>query len=105
LEWKDKISSFEADFKIGDKEMKAYFSSKGEWIKTESKHTFATLPLEVKDGFKKSKYADLSVVDVSQIDDSEKGEQFKVIVKKNEYTKRNLVFTKTGQLVSDNTSL
>src|SRR5437868_4424542 len=58
VEWKDKLSSFEADFKSGDKDMKAFFSSKGEWIKTETKHTYNSLPSDVKDGFKKSKYAE-----------------------------------------------
>jgi len=105
LEWKDKLTSFEADFTVGEKPMKAYFTSKGEWIKTETKHSFENLPADVKDGFKKSKYADLSVTDVLQIDENEKGELYKVVVKKNEYSKRNLVFTKTGQLVSDNGSL
>jgi hypothetical protein len=105
VEWKDKLSSFEADFTSGDKEMKAFFSSKGEWLKTETKHTYNSLPADVKDGFKKSKYADLSVVDVTQIEDKDKGIQYKVVVRKNEYTKRNLVFTKAGQLMSDNGSL
>jgi hypothetical protein len=105
VEWKDKLSSFEADFTLGEKEMKAFFTSKGEWIKTETKHTYNSLPADVKDGFKKSKYADLSVIDVTQVQDSEKGDQYKLVVKKNEYSKRNLVFSKTGQLVTDNGSL
>lgn len=105
VEWKDKLSSFEADFTLGNKEMKAFFSSKGEWLKTETKHTYNSLPTDVKDGFKKSKYAEFSVVDITQIDDKDKGVQYKVVVKKNEYTKRNLVFSKAGQLISDNTTL
>lgn len=105
VEWKDKLTAFEASFKTGEKDMKASFSSKGEWLKTETKHTFNTLPNDVKDGFKKSKYAELTVADATQIDDKEKGVLYKVVVKKNEYNKRNLVFSKTGQLVSDNGTL
>lgn len=105
VEWKDKLSSFEADFTSNNKEMKAFFSSKGEWLKTETKHTYNSLPADVKDGFKKSKYADLSVVDVRQIDDKDKGVQYKVVVRKNECTKRNLVFSKSGQMMSDNGTL
>ena len=103
--WKDKFSSFQADFKSGDKEMKASFSSKGEWLKTETKHTYSSLPLDVKDGFKKSKYADLSVADATQVEDKNKGVLYKLQVKKSEYNKRNLVFTKAGQLISDNGTL
>ncbi len=105
LEWKDKLTSFEADFKSGGKDMKAFFTSKGEWIKTETEHTFNSLPVEVKDGFKKSKYADLSVLSVMQVEDKEKGVLYKIAVKKNDYNKRNLVFSASGQLVSDNGSI
>jgi hypothetical protein len=105
VEWKDRLTSFEADFKVGDKDMKASFSSKGDWLKTETKHTYNSLPVEVKDGFKKSKYADLSVLDVTQLDEKERGVLYKLVVRKNEYSKRVLLFTKTGQLVSDNSTL
>jgi hypothetical protein len=105
VSWKDRLSSFEADFKVGDREMKSFFSPKGEWLKTETKYSYTSLPSEVKDGFKKSKYAELSVVDVTQIDDKDKGPQYKIVVKKNEYSKKNLVFSKTGQLMSDNATL
>ncbi len=59
VSWKDKITSFQADFKVGDRTMKSTFSSKGEWLKTESRFDYKSLPGEVKDGFKKSKYASL----------------------------------------------
>lgn len=102
VSWKDKLTSFQADFKQGDKEMKASFSSNGEWIKTETKHTYQSLPADVKDGFKKSKFADLSVLDVLQVDEKDKDTQYRIIVKKNDVAKRSLVFSKTGQLISDN---
>ncbi|MCW3081769.1 PepSY-like domain-containing protein [Segetibacter sp.] len=101
VEWKDRLTAFEANFKSGEKDMKASFTSKGEWIKTESDFTYNSLPAEVKDGFKKSKYADLTVTGVTQVEEKEKGVLYKIAVKKNEYTKKNLVFSKTGQLVSD----
>src|SRR3954451_21684626 len=72
VSWKDKISSSQADFKMDDKEMRAIFSSKGEWLKTETKYSYDKLPGDVKDGFKKSKYADIPVSEVVQIDDKEK---------------------------------
>lgn len=104
VSWKDKLTSFEADFKQGDKEMKAFFSSKGEWIKTETKDSFDNLPPEVKDGFKKSKYADLSPLEVLQVDEKDNEIQYRLVVKKNDFNKRSLLFSKEGQLVSDNVS-
>ncbi len=104
VSWKDKITSFQADFKERDKELKATFSSNGEWIKTETKLPYESLPADVKDGFKKSKFADLSVVDILQVEEKEKETQYKIVVKKNDIAKRSLVFSKTGRLISDNAS-
>lgn len=104
VSWKDKITSFQADFKERDKELKATFSSNGEWIKTETKLPYESLPADVKDGFKKSKFADLSVVDILQVEEKGKETQYKIVVKKNDIAKRSLVFSKTGRLISDNAS-
>lgn len=105
VSWKDRLSSFQADFTIGDKEMKALFSSKGEWIKTETKHTYSSLPSDVIDGFKKSKYAELDVLNVTQLEDKDNQVQYRIVVKKNDFNKRSLIFSKSGQLISDSASL
>jgi hypothetical protein len=105
VSWKDRLSSFQADFTIGDKEMKALFTSKGEWIKTETADTYTNIPADVKDGFKKSKYADMDVLDVAQIEDKDNQTQYRIVVKKNDFNKRSLIFSKVGQLISDNASL
>lgn len=104
VSWKDKLTSFEATFKQGDKEMKAFFSWKGEWIKTETKDSFDNLPADVKDGFKKSKYADLGPLEVLQVDEKDNEIQYRLVVKKNDFNKRSLLFSRDGQLVSDNVS-
>ncbi len=104
VSWRDKLSAFQAEFKIGEKEMKAVFSPKGEWLRTETEYDYNSVPLDVKDGFKKSKYADLNVLAVTRIEEKDKTE-FKIVVKKNEFNKKLLVFSKSGQLISDNGSL
>jgi hypothetical protein len=101
VSWKDKITSFQADFKENDKEMKANFSSTGEWMKTETRYSYEKLPSDVKDGFKKSKFANLNVVDVLEVEERDKETQYRIVVKKNDIGKRSLVFSKTGQLISD----
>ena len=85
--------------------MKANFSSAGEWLKTEIKHTYSSLPADVVDGFKKSKYAGQQVKEIVQVDEKDKGSQYKMVVKKNDYNKKTLVFSSNGQLISDNGSL
>lgn len=104
VSWKDKLTSFEADFKQGDKDMRAFFSSKGEWSKTESRYDFESLPSKVKDGFKKSKYADLNPTEIMQVDGKDNEIQYRLVVKKNDISKRSLLFSKQGQLISDNVS-
>ncbi len=101
VSWKDKLTSFQADFKQGDKEMRATFSPGGEWMKTETKHSYESLPPDVKDGFKKSKFADLTINEVLQVEEKDKETQYRIVVKKNDIAKRSLVFSKTGQLISD----
>jgi hypothetical protein len=105
VSWKDKFSSFQADFKVGNTEMKSTFTSKGEWLKTEKKHAFVSIPTDVKDSFKKSKYADLTVSEIIEVEEKDKQTQFKMTVKKGDLNKKRLVFAKTGQLVSDNSLL
>lgn len=105
VSWKDRLSSFQADFTLVDKEMKALFTSKGEWIKSETKYDYNSLSADVKDGFKKSKYADLDILDVTQIEDKDSQTQYRIVVKKNNFNKRSLIFSKSGQLISDNASL
>jgi hypothetical protein len=105
VNWKDKMETFQAEFKTGVDDVKANFSSKGEWQHTERKYSYDKLPAEVKDGFKKSKFANYSVQDVKEIDDVKDGHEFKLTVKKGNVTKRNLYFTAAGQLVSDSVGL
>ena len=101
VSWKDKFSSFQADYKVGEINMKSIFNSKGEWLKTETKYSFETLPDEVKDGFKKSKYADMNVSDVIQVEEKDKVTEYRMVVKKGDLSKKNLVFARTGQLLRD----
>jgi len=105
VSWKDRISSFQADFKIDDKEMKSTFSSAGEWLKTETKDFFEKVPLEIKDGFKKSKYAASPIQEVLKVEGKDQLTQYKIIVKRNDFNKRDLLFSSEGQLISDNISL
>lgn len=57
VEWKDKLTGFDAQFKDNDKNMTVTYNNKGEWQKTEKALTFDETPATVKDGLSKSKYA------------------------------------------------
>src|SRR4051812_7867223 len=68
VEWKDKVTFFQASFNLNDAETTADFSSKGEWQETAKKMDYDALPNAVKDGFKKSKYNDWTPGTATQIE-------------------------------------
>ncbi len=101
VEWKDKITSFQASFEQNNETFRTNFSSKGEWLRTEKDMDMTLLPEPVKDGFEKSKYAGYDVKEITEVDDREKGHNYKVVVNNGTFIRRNLVFTTKGQLVKD----
>ncbi|HVX52210.1 MAG TPA: PepSY-like domain-containing protein [Chitinophagaceae bacterium] len=102
VEWKDKITYFEASFQLKGTEMKADFSSKGEWRYSEAQIKYETLPAAVKDGLTKSKYADWTKGTVAEIQHMGKAVQYRIYVEKSQpFQKRFLFFNAGGQLVKD----
>ncbi|CAN5232765.1 hypothetical protein BH11BAC6_BH11BAC6_08790 [soil metagenome] len=99
VEWKDKVTYFEASFILNGAEMDADFSSKGEWQETQKKMAFDALPATVKDGFQKSKYNDWSPGSVTMIEKNDEATVYKIYVEKSSLVqKRFLFFNKEGQL-------
>jgi hypothetical protein len=103
--WKDKVTSFQAEFTQGGDLVKSNFSSKGEWLRTEKKYDFTKVSKEIKDGFSKSKYADWSVKEVNEIDDAKEGKRVRITVRKGDMAKRYLYFSPSGQLLSDSMTI
>ncbi len=101
VSWKDNITSFQASFKKGNDNVKASFSSKGEWLKTEKSYTLNSLPEEIKDGFKKSKYTDWTVKDIVFVEEKDKKPQYRIQVRKGDLQKKNLYFSVSGQLLEE----
>ncbi len=105
LEWKDRITNFEATFLLNGVANTAKFTKEGTMIETTSALDFAQLSAKVKDGFNKSKYADWEVQAVITFQETDKPLYYRIAVKKNDITKRYLYFDKTGRLVKDNVTL
>jgi hypothetical protein len=105
VSWKDNLINFQASFKIGSDNVKAYYSSKGEWLKTETNYTLDGIPKEIKDGFKKSKYADWQLKDIFFIEEYNKQPRYRIQVRKGDLQKKNLYFSSTGQLLEDSITL
>lgn len=105
VEWRDKLSFFEADFDLNNNEMAAKFSTNGDWQGTERSIEFNDLPAAVKDGFSKSKCADWDVKIVTEIQTMAEPLQYRITVKKNSLQKKNLLFSSGGRLIKEGVAL
>ena len=106
VEWKDKVSYFEADFVSDGFEMSANFSGKGAWKETNKKISFDLLPEAVKVGFNKSKYNDWTPGSVTQIEKKGKSVRYKIFVEKSSLVQNKfLYFNEDGQLKKEEQSM
>jgi hypothetical protein len=104
--WSDNLTNFQATFKLGNDNVRAYYNSKGEFIKSEKNITFNELPVEVKDGFKKSKYAEWTVKDIRYVAEKGKQTQYRLqVIRNNDIIRKNLIFSTTGQMLDDSLTL
>lgn len=105
VEWKDRITNFEASFKLNSVNHTAKFTKEGTMIETTGELDFVQLPSKVKDGFNKSKFADWEVKSVISFEETDKPFYYRITVKKNDITKRFLYFDKNGKLVKDTVTI
>ena len=105
VEWKDKVTSFQASFILDNVKFNAKYSSKGEWQGSTKDIKETELPAVVKDGLAKSKYADWKVRGVSTRYLPDGKTQYGIGVSKSDLQKKNLLFSSEGQLLKDNATL
>jgi len=107
VSWSDKVSAFQATFKIDADAYTARFSSKGEWLGSMKKIVQSSLPAAVADGLSKSKYADADwkVGTVTERYLPGGAIQYSIFVSKSGLQKKNLLFSSTGQLLKDDATL
>lgn len=101
VEWRDKLSSFSAEFEEDNVHYQARFNSKGEWQLTENEIEEADLPDAVKDGYEKSKYADWEMGRIDKIELADGTFQYRIESVKSDVRKKNLYFNSEGRLVKD----
>jgi hypothetical protein len=101
VEWKDKLSAFQVNYEIEDVKYISRFSSKGEWLQTETAIEEDALPAAVKDGYDKSKFTAWELKSVAFIESNDNGIQYRLFVRKSGVEKKYLYFDKDGKLVKD----
>jgi len=105
VEWKDKLSVFQANFLMSGVKYEARFNTKGEWQETLKELDKDKLPDAVNDGFSKSKYTEWEVKEVSFVEKKDESEQYRILVRKSDLEKKFLFFDKNGKLLRDSITL
>lgn len=106
VEWKDKLTNFVAVFKEDGIQYEARFNKKGVWKDTEHAIDTDELPEEVNEGYNKSKYADeWKIESAYKIELPEDKVQYRVLARKSDLQKKNILFSSEGRLLKDNMTL
>ena len=101
VEWSDKLQYYQASFLLNGASISANFSSEGEWENSERVLNYDQLPDEVKNVFKKSKYADCQKNSFTEIQELGRPLQYRVTVQKPGSQKKNLYFDANGKLLKE----
>jgi hypothetical protein len=106
VEWKDKLTNFVAVFTEDSIQYEARFNKRGVWKDTEHAIDTDELPAEVNEGYNKSKYAeDWKIESAYLIQLPNDKVQYRVVARKSDLQKRNILFSSQGRLLKDNMTL
>ncbi len=101
VEYKDQLVKVNVQFTLDGENYIASYSNKGDWKGSEKEWSYDKLPDEVKDGFSKSKYADWDSDGVSIVILPGGTQQYRILVKKNDFQKKYLFFNTQGRLLRE----
>lgn len=105
VEYKDNVLDVWVNFTLNGEKMRANYKKNGQWENTEKEWSYDKLPEAVKDGFKKSKYADREIEETKIIYRAGGTERYRLKVKKNALEKKYIYFNDKGQLVDDDITI
>jgi hypothetical protein len=105
VEWRDRVTSVQANFEIHGTRCEASFDRKGHWKRTEMMMAENTLPLAIKDGWKKSKYRSWKIKSAHVVFYAGGKTHYYIVAARNDLRKKELVFNMRGQLLSDNMTI
>ena len=99
VKWENNVVNVSVRFEQDSSKMYAEYNNKGIWKNTLKDWTYDQLTSDVKDGFKKSKYADREVTDVKVQYLPGYVIQYRLRVEKNDVEKKFLFFNTEGRMV------
>jgi hypothetical protein len=105
VDWDDDLVNVNVNFSLNGEQMNAEYTNKGVWKHTEQQSAYEKLPEEVKDGFKKSKYADRNVKEVDVLYYPHDKTQYRIKAEKSAVEKKYVYFNTEGQLVRESLTI
>lgn len=99
VRWDNDVVNVNVRFDLDGAQMNAEYNNKGIWKHTFKDFTYDQLPEAVKDGFKKSKFADREVTETKELHLPGDVLQYRLRVEKNTLQKKFLYFNTNGRLV------
>ncbi len=105
IDYKDQLVRIDVSFELEGEKMLASYSNKGVWKETQKEWTYDKLSDAVKDGFKKSKYADREVDETLVLYLPGGSEQYRLKARKSGVEKKYLFFNKDGRLLRTSVTL
>jgi hypothetical protein len=105
VNWDDDLTNVNVSFSLNGEQMNAEYSNKGVWRHTEQQAVYENLPEQVKDGFKKSKYADRTIKEVDVLYYPKDKTEYRIKTEKNAVEKKYVYFNKDGKLVRESLTI
>lgn len=101
VDWKDDLLNVSVKFMLDNRHMNSKYSNKGIWKYTEEETTFEEIPQTVKEGFRKSKYADRMIQEVDVVHYPDDEVHYRIKAGRNAVEKKFLYFNSEGRLVKE----
>ncbi|MBL0272360.1 MAG: PepSY-like domain-containing protein [Chitinophagaceae bacterium] len=105
VQWENNVVKVNVRFEQDSNKLIAEYSNKGIWKNTLKDWTYEQLPEDVKEGLKKSKYADREVTDVKVLYLPGYVIQYRLRTEKNNVEKKYLFFNTAGRLIRTSVTL
>ena len=105
VSWNNDIVNVNVRFELDGERMNAEYNNNGIWRSTAKDWSYEKLPDDVKDGFKKSKYADRSIKEVKVIYYPGDVIRYRLRVEKNDFEKKYLYFSTSGRLIRESITI
>lgn len=105
VKYSDDLVNVNVVFTLAGEKMNAEYTNKGIWKHTEKTWSYDKLPDSVKDGFRKSRFADREVTEVVILYLPADVIQYRLLAKQNALEKKYLFFNPEGRLLRESITL